>query len=102
MKKFYITTAIDYVNGRPHIGHAYEKIIADVLARWHRIKGEDVFFLTGTDHNAQKNVEGAKESKKPIKQFLDDNAKIFQELCKFFSISNFFIGFFDCFAASAF
>src|SRR3989338_7965197 len=88
MKKFYITTAIDYVNGRPHIGHAYEKIIADVLARWHRIKGEDVFFLTGTDDNAQKNAEAAKESKKPIKQFVDDNAKIFQELCKVFNISN--------------
>ena len=53
MKKFYITTAIDYVNADPHIGHAYEKIIADVLARWHKINGEDVFFLTGTDENAQ-------------------------------------------------
>jgi len=88
MKKFYITTAIDYVNGRPHIGHAYEKIIADVLARWHRIKGEDVFFLTGTDDNAQKNAEAAKEARKPIKQFVNDNAKIFQELCKVFNISN--------------
>ncbi len=54
MKKFYLTTAIDYPSGPPHIGHAYEKIFGDCLARWHRMQGEDVFFLTGTDENAQK------------------------------------------------
>ena len=54
-KKFYVTTAIDYVNAKPHIGHAYEKIVTDVIARWHRLKGDSVFFLTGTDENAQKN-----------------------------------------------
>ena len=48
-KRFYLTTAIDYVNGQPHLGHAYEKIIADVLARAHRCLGEEVFFLTGLD-----------------------------------------------------
>jgi methionyl-tRNA synthetase len=50
--KFYVTTAIDYVNAEPHIGHAYQKIIADVLARWHKLLGEDVFFLTGTDEGS--------------------------------------------------
>ena len=50
-KKFYITTAIDYVNSQPHLGHALEKIQADVLARHHRLKGEDVLFLTGTDEH---------------------------------------------------
>ena len=56
-KTFYITTAIDYVNGKPHLGHAYEKVFADCIARWKRLLGFDVFFLTGTDENALKNVE---------------------------------------------
>jgi methionyl-tRNA synthetase len=87
-KKFYITTAIDYVNARPHLGHAYEKIIADVLARCHRLQGEDVFFLTGTDENAQKNEQAAKEAGKPVKEFVDKNTKYFIELCKVLGISN--------------
>ena len=53
-KPFYITTAIDYTNGAPHIGHAYEKVLADVIARYHRLKGEEVFFLTGVDQHGQK------------------------------------------------
>jgi len=55
-EKFYITTAIDYVNAKPHLGHAFEKVLADALARWHRIKGDNTFYLTGTDENAQKNA----------------------------------------------
>ena len=51
---FYITTAIDYTNGKPHIGHAYEKVLADVLARYHRLKGEDTYYLTGVDQHGQK------------------------------------------------
>lgn len=51
---FYITTAIDYTNGAPHIGHAYEKVLADVLARWHRMCGEKTFLLTGVDQHGQK------------------------------------------------
>lgn len=54
MTDFYITTAIDYTNGSPHIGHAYEKVLADVIARYHRLKGESVFFLTGVDQHGQK------------------------------------------------
>ncbi len=53
-KPFFITTAIDYTNAAPHIGHAYEKILADVIARYHRLKGEPVFFLTGVDQHGQK------------------------------------------------
>ena len=48
-KRFYITTAIDYVNGQPHLGHAYEKALADALARFHRQRGDATYFLTGTD-----------------------------------------------------
>lgn len=87
-KPYFITTAIDYVNAKPHIGHAYEKILADVVARWHRLKGESVHFLTGTDENAQKNVQAAKEAKKPVKDFVDTNAHHFVTLCKKLSISN--------------
>ncbi len=53
-KPFYITTPIYYVNGAPHLGHAYTSIAADAVARWKRLDGEDVFFLTGTDEHGQK------------------------------------------------
>jgi methionyl-tRNA synthetase len=81
-KKFYVTTAIDYVNARPHIGHAFEKVLADALVRWRKLKGDKVFFLTGTDENAQKNVIAAKKEGIPVKRFVDKNSKIFEELCK--------------------
>ena len=87
-KKFYITTAIDYVNAPPHLGHLYEKVCADVIARFHKLKGEDVFFLTGTDENAQKNEKAAKELRIPVKELVDRNAQIFKILCKVFNISN--------------
>lgn len=81
-KKFYVTTAIDYVNARPHIGHAFEKVLADALIRWHKLKGDKTFFLTGTDENAQKNVQAAKTENISVKKFVDRNSKIFIELCK--------------------
>lgn len=87
-KKFYITTAIDYVNARPHIGHAFEKVIADALARYRRQKGDDVFFLTGVDENAQKNVQAAEASGVNVRKFVDRNAKLFLELCKKLNCSN--------------
>lgn len=59
---FYITTAIDYTNGSPHIGHAYEKVLADVLARWHRMCGEPTYFLTGVDQHGQKVQQKAEEA----------------------------------------
>src|SRR5438046_9911901 len=60
-KTFFITTAIDYTNSAPHIGHAYEKILADVIARYHRLKGEDVFFMTGVDQHGQKVQQSAEK-----------------------------------------
>ena len=53
-KRFYITTAIDYVNGQPHLGHAYEKVISDVIARVETALGQQPFFLTGLDEHGQK------------------------------------------------
>lgn len=85
--KFYVTTAIDYVNAKPHVGHAFEKTLADAIARWHRIKGKDVFFLTGVDENAQKNVQAAEKAGVPVKEFIDKNTGFFLELCKKLNIS---------------
>lgn len=85
--KFYITTAIDYVNARPHIGHAFEKVIADAIARWKLLQGFKVWFVTGTDENAFKNVKAAKEIGVETKKFVDENSKIFIELCKQLNIS---------------
>lgn len=87
MEKFYITTAIDYVNARPHLGHAYEKIVADVIARWKRLEGKEVFFLTGTDENAQKNFQAAKAAGMDAKKFVDTIAEEFKKLCNVYSIS---------------
>ncbi len=71
-KKFYITTAIDYINGKPHIGHSYEKVAADVLARFHRAQGDDTRFLTGTDEHGAKIADFAQETGLPIEQFADE------------------------------
>jgi methionyl-tRNA synthetase len=77
-KKFYITTAIDYINGKPHIGHSYEKVAADVLARFHRARGEDIRFLTGTDEHGAKVEQFAKETGKPIEEFAEETAGFFK------------------------
>ncbi len=69
---FYITTAIDYTNGPPHIGHAYEKVLADVIARYHRLKGEKVFFLTGVDQHGQKVQQSAEKAGVSPQQFVDE------------------------------
>ncbi len=80
-KKFFLTTPIYYVNGKPSIGHAYTTIAADVLARYHRMLGEEVFFLTGIDENSQKNVEAAKAAGKEgdIQGYLDEMAAVWQQ-----------------------
>ena len=62
MSKFNLTTPLYYVNDKPHIGHAYTTILADVLARYHRIIGDEVFFLTGTDEHGQKVQEAANKN----------------------------------------
>lgn len=85
-EKFYVTTAIDYPSAEPHIGHAYQKIIADVLARWHKVLGKDVWFLTGTDEHGKKIQEVAEESGKNPKEFVDGLAKKFEEAWKTLNI----------------
>ncbi len=77
---FFITTAIDYTNGAPHIGHAYEKVLADVLARYHRLKGDDVFFLTGVDQHGQKVQQSAEKMGVAPQQFVDDVTAKFRAL----------------------
>jgi methionyl-tRNA synthetase len=69
-KTFFITTAIDYTNSAPHIGHAYEKILADVIARYRRLKGDNVFFLTGVDQHGQKVQQSAEREGVPPEQFV--------------------------------
>jgi methionyl-tRNA synthetase len=75
--KYYITTAIDYINGKPHIGHAYEKVVADVLARYHRLKGDNVFFLTGTDEHGAKVARYASQQNLEPQEFVDQTAQFF-------------------------
>ena len=77
MSRFYITTAIDYVNGQPHLGHAYEKIIADALARWHRQQGHATLFLTGTDEHGQKVARTAAAAGKDPQAFVDEISQTF-------------------------
>ena len=88
MKNFYITTAIDYANGSPHLGHAYEKVLADVLARTERLKGTNVHFLTGLDEHGQKVQQSANALGVPEQQLCDDIAKEFQAMCGDLNISN--------------
>jgi len=79
MKKFYVTTAIDYVNAAPHIGHAYEKIAADVIARYYRMRAYDVRFLTGTDEHGIKVEKSAQAAGKSPIEFCDEIAATFQK-----------------------
>src|SRR5207302_9249672 len=81
-KTFYITTAIDYTNSPPHIGHAYEKVLADVIARYHRLKGEKVFYLTGVDQHGQKVQQSAAKAGVPPAEFVKGLTKKFVDLWK--------------------
>src|ERR1700683_874553 len=81
-KRFYITTAIDYVNGQPHVGHAYEKIVADVIARSRRSLGQEVFFLTGIDEHGQKVQQAALTEKKNPQEYCDALAADWQAFAK--------------------
>lgn len=87
-QKYYVTTSIPYVNAKPHIGFALEVVQADVLARHHRAKGEDVFFLTGTDEHGVKLVQTAKDQGKEPKELADENAEKFRALKDMLNISN--------------
>ena len=81
-KTFFITTAIDYTNSPPHVGHAYEKVLADVIARYHRLKGESVFFLTGVDQHGQKVQQSAAKAGIPPAEFVKDITQKFVALWK--------------------
>ena len=88
MNKFYITTSIAYTNSLPHVGYALELIQADVLARYNKLLGKEVFFLTGTDEHGRKNAEAAEKLGKDPQQFVDEIASQFQKLTGIFNISN--------------
>jgi methionyl-tRNA synthetase len=87
-KRFYITTAIDYVNGQPHLGHAYEKVIADVIARSRRSMGQPVFFLTGLDEHGQKVQQAAIAEKKSPQVYCDALAADWQAFAKKLELTN--------------
>jgi methionyl-tRNA synthetase len=88
MGKFYVTTAIAYVNAPPHIGFALEVIQADVLARYHRLKGDDTFYLTGVDEHGVKLYEAAIAAGVTSQQFVDQNAEKFKALKGILNLSN--------------
>jgi methionyl-tRNA synthetase len=87
-EKFYITTPIYYVNAKPHIGHAYTTIVADVLNRFHKLAGLDTFFLTGTDEHGDKIVAAAENSGQTPKQYVDRISGMFKDLWPRLNISN--------------
>lgn len=87
-KRFYLTTAIDYVNGQPHLGHAYEKIITDVIARARRALGEEVFFLTGLDEHGQKVQQAAQAEAKVPQSYCDELAASWKTFAAKLSLTN--------------
>jgi methionyl-tRNA synthetase len=88
MSKFYITTPIYYVNDVPHIGHAYTTVVSDVLARFARIDGRDVYFLTGTDEHGQKVEKSAVAKGLSPQEFTDNMSVPFRNLCSLLNVSN--------------
>lgn len=84
----FLTTAIDYPNGSPHIGHAYEKVLTDVLARYHRLCGREVYFLTGVDQHGQKMVQTAEKEGVNVATLAQKNTKKFTKLLEALNISN--------------
>ena len=88
MSRFYITTAIDYANGDPHLGHAYEKIGADAIARYHRLRGDDVWFLIGMDEHGQKVAQAAAAAELTPQQLVDQVAGRFEAMWARLGISH--------------
>lgn len=82
MNKYYLTTAIPYVNAKPHVGHALEFVQADVIKRYQEIKGDETLLLSGADENAIKNVQAAEAANKNTQEFIDENSKAFEDLAK--------------------
>lgn len=87
-KPFYLTTAIDYANGEPHLGHAYEKVLTDTIARFYRMNGERVHFLTGLDEHGQKVQQTAQKMGISPQTCCDQVAELFQKICKDLEITN--------------
>ncbi len=87
-KPFYLTTAIDYANGAPHLGHAYEKVLGDAIVRFHRMNGEEAFFLTGLDEHGQKVQQNAQKLGISPQKCCDEVAVLFKEICRELEISN--------------
>ena len=87
-EKFYVTTAISYPNGAPHIGHAYEVLATDALARFKRLDGYDVLFLTGTDEHGQKIEQTARKQGRSAAEFVEEMAQLFKDMVKSLGCSN--------------
>jgi methionyl-tRNA synthetase len=85
---YYVTTAISYPNGDPHIGHAYEMVATDAIARWRRLEGREVFFLTGTDEHGLKMVQTAEREGMSTRALADRNSQRFRELTAVLNVSN--------------
>ena len=88
MNTFFITTPIYYVNAKPHLGHAYTTVVADAMARFHRLLGQDTLFLTGTDEHGDKIVQAAEKEGKSPKEFVDGISALFQSLWPKLDIAN--------------
>ena len=88
MPPFYVTTPIYYVNDVPHLGHAYATVTADALARWHRLAGDDVFFLTGTDEHGDKIARAAEANGVSPQEWVDRTSERFVEAWDTLNISN--------------
>ena len=87
-ERFYITTAIDYLNGLPHLGHAYEKVITDVIARSRRAMGETVFYLTGLDEHGQKVQQAAAAEGKEPQVYCDELSAVWRSAAGRLGLSN--------------
>ncbi len=85
---FYITTPIYYVNAEPHIGHAYTTVVADFLARFHRLDGDDTYSLTGTDEHGEKIYQAARAAGTEPQAFCDRISQRFQDAWKMLQIGN--------------
>ena len=88
MNSFFITTPIYYVNAKPHLGHAYTTVVADAMARYHKLIGEDTMFLTGTDEHGDKIVQAAEKQGQTPKEFVDDISARFRALWPKLDVAN--------------
>lgn len=86
-KKFYLTTAIPYVNAKPHVGHALEYVISDAIHRYHEIIGDEVRIVSGADENALKNVQAAEQAGVSVDEFLNKNSKEFENFYKLLEVN---------------